>query len=153
MALEEVLLLRQEIQTFVRFFGLLDANKTPCGKPLSIPHAHALMILNNFKDHGHEPQQKDLGRQLGLDKSNVARLCQKMEKEGHLVQEVDHSDGRALKLKLTAKGQKLALSVHDSSLNKFSQILGKIPSSKRKKVIQSFAIINQAIQDLGGSRV
>ena len=36
---------RALMQEFVRQFGLLSADRTPCGKPLASSDAHALMVL------------------------------------------------------------------------------------------------------------
>src|SRR4051812_48217696 len=74
--------LRRSIQTFVRSFGLLAANETPCGKPLATSHAHALMFLFECAREDRLPTQQELGRALGIDKSNVARLCRRMENAG-----------------------------------------------------------------------
>jgi hypothetical protein len=37
--------LRRLIQRLFRRFGALATDATPCGQPLSIAHAHALMVL------------------------------------------------------------------------------------------------------------
>ena len=46
--------LRRVTQRFFRHFGAFAADATPCGKPIAMVHAHALMILS-----GHVAQRSD----------------------------------------------------------------------------------------------
>src|SRR4051812_18405573 len=80
-------LLRASIQRFVRSFGLLNGDQTPCGLPLSPSQAHALMALLDRERGGQRSTQQDLVKILGIDKSNVTRLCAKMLEAGHLTQQ------------------------------------------------------------------
>jgi hypothetical protein len=59
--------LRRLVQAFVRDFGFLAQDATPCGKPLANSHAHALMVLLDGT-RSLSLSQKDLADQLGLDK-------------------------------------------------------------------------------------
>jgi DNA-binding MarR family transcriptional regulator len=71
------------MQRLFRRFGTLATDRTPCDKPLSMAHAHALMVLSA---RGASSQQ-ELGTELCIDKSNVARLCAKMSAAGHVASE------------------------------------------------------------------
>ena len=92
-----ILALRAQVQAFVRRFGLLDDSRTPCGKPLPVSHAHALAVLFERSQRSERTFHKDLTLVLGLDKSNVARLCARMEEPGHVTQQRSAEDGRELK--------------------------------------------------------
>jgi len=70
--------LRLVTQRFFRRFGAFAGDATPCGKPITMVHAHALMILSA---QGVLSQQQ-LGLELCIDKSNVTRLCAKMVEAG-----------------------------------------------------------------------
>jgi DNA-binding MarR family transcriptional regulator len=47
---------------------------------------------------GYKPTQQDLGKTLGIDKSNVARLCARMQADRLITQERCSEDGRARRL-------------------------------------------------------
>jgi DNA-binding MarR family transcriptional regulator len=149
----EVDALRPLVQMFVRRFGLLVTRRTPCGQPLSTTHAHALMVLLERRRAGLVTTQSDLADQLGIDKSNVTRLCQKMEGAGHVSQRVAEADGRSREVSLTAKGVGLAQRIEESSRAHFRAIVARIPSSKRSMVHDSFAVFNEALEPTeGGAR-
>jgi DNA-binding MarR family transcriptional regulator len=76
------------MQRLFRRFGALSADATPCGKPLSMAHAHALMVLLTRG----ELSQQELGAELCIDKSNVARLCARMVDAEHVVQQQSETD-------------------------------------------------------------
>jgi len=125
--------LRQVMQRFFRRFGALAADATPCGKPLSMAHAHALMVL---LAKGELSQQK-LGAELCIDKSNVARLCAKMVDVGHVKQRASDEDGRSRRVSLTSRGSRLAREVDDASRARFSALLTGLPEGRRGHAIEA----------------
>jgi DNA-binding MarR family transcriptional regulator len=132
--------LRQTMQRLVRRFGALAAEATPCGKPLPIAHAHALMIL----ELGPLTQQA-LGAELAIDKSNVARLCAKMAEAGHVVQAATEHDGRSRTVALTAKGRRLAAEVGAASRARFGALLKALPPAQRANVIDALRHLVDAV--------
>jgi DNA-binding MarR family transcriptional regulator len=138
--------LRTSIQRFVRSFGLLTADQTPCGVALSPSHAHALMVLKEREQQGAASTQQDLVRLLGIDKSNVARLCAKMAERGDVLQVDSATDGRAWSLALTTKGRQLALRVEAASRLRFERMLSAMPSdAARGDVLRALAVLNDAV--------
>lgn len=121
------------MQRFFRRFGALAAESTPCGKPLSMAHAHALMVL---LARG-ELSQQELGVELCIDKSNVARLCAKMVDAGHVKQRPSREDGRSRRVSLTARGERLAREVDDASRARFGTLLTGLPEARRDDVIEA----------------
>lgn len=111
------------MQRLFRRFGALAMEATPCGKPLPIAHAHALMVLLARGD----ATQQELGRELGIDKSNVARLCARMVEAGHVSQRQDDDDGRSRRVSLTTRGERLAREVDEASKARFGAILTALP--------------------------
>jgi DNA-binding MarR family transcriptional regulator len=122
---------RRVTQRFFRRFGVLAADSTPCGKPLSMAHAHALMAL---LESG-ELSQQALGAKLCIDKSNVARLCAKMVQANHVRQKPSATDGRSRLVSLTARGTRLAQEVDTASRARFDALLGALPEARRADVI------------------
>lgn len=125
--------LRHVVQRFFRCFGALSANATPCGKPLSMAHAHALMLLLEHP----ETSQQELGKELHIDKSNVARLCAKLVESGHARQRPSESDGRSRMVSLTAEGKRLAREVDAASQARFGAVLDGLPKARRRELIGS----------------
>jgi DNA-binding MarR family transcriptional regulator len=140
--------LRVAVQRFVRSFGLLSLDRTPCGTPLSTSTAHALMVLLQAGGRGERLTQQALGEELGIDKSNVTRLCAKMEQAGHVTQERCPNDGRARLLSLTAAGSRLATKVDRASRERFARLLAALPArSDRTRIVAALDALNAAIVD------
>jgi DNA-binding MarR family transcriptional regulator len=137
--------LRRLIQAFIRSLGLLSFDQTPCGQPLSVSHAHALMVLLEATRAGERLSQRELAQALGIDKSNVTRLCRRMESAGHLVQRRSADDGRVRLLSLTPAGNRLATNVERSSRDRFERLMSAIPPSQRADVLSSLACLNRAL--------
>ncbi len=89
--------------------------------------------------------QRELGRALGIDKSNVARLCRRMESAGHLVQSRSADDGRERLLSLTTRGTRVAKNVERSSRDRFRRLMSAIPRRSRAGVLSSLTCLNQAL--------
>jgi DNA-binding MarR family transcriptional regulator len=139
---------RKLVQTFVRDFGLLVSTQTPCGHSVSISHAHALMVLLERYRSKEAMSQADLGKSLGIDKSNVARLCGKMEEVRHVSQTRPPSDGRARLVELTEKGAGLARQIERASIAKFRRILTHVEARRRAPLFDSLSNLNAAVAAL-----
>jgi DNA-binding MarR family transcriptional regulator len=137
--------LRRLFQTFIRSAGLFAGDQTPCGHPVAVSHAHALMVLLETARKGKRATQRELGQALGIDKSNVARLCRRMESAGHLVQSRSADDRRARLLSLTTRGTRLAKNVERSSRDRFQRLMSAVPRRSRAGVLSSLACLNQAL--------
>ncbi len=137
--------LRSHVQRFIREIGLLSGDQTPCGKALPVSHAHALMVLLEHRRAGRKPTQQELGRVLRIDKSNVARLCRKMEKAGQLVQEHGVEDGRMRFLVLTARGARVATSVEQASRERFQRLIEAVGPEGRETVLAGLTLLNDAL--------
>lgn len=135
--------LRRVAQTFFRRFGALAADSTPCGQPLSMAHAHALMVLA-----AGERTQQELGAELHIDKSNVARLCAKMVDAQHVKQRPSEHDGRSRVVSLTARGARLAHQVEAASRARFGALLQAVPESRRADVIEALQHLVDALDAL-----
>jgi len=133
--------LRRVMQRLFRRFGALATSSTPCGKPLSMPHAHALMVLLTSG----EQSQQELGAELCIDKSNVARLCAKMILAGHVRQRQCERDGRSRRVSLTARGARLAREVEVASGSRFRTLLEELPAGRQCDVIEAMQSLVAAL--------
>lgn len=145
---DQVEALRRSVQQFVRRFGLLVARQTPCGTPISTSYAHALMVLLTRECERRSTTHSDLARVLGIDKSNVARLCERMVRAGHATQIATPGDGRSRLVALTSAGTRLAQRVEQGSQDRFTRVTKSIPASKRAMVLAALADLNAAVETL-----
>lgn len=135
--------LRALMQQFFRRFGVLASDRTPCGQPLPIAHAHALMVL-------YESQpltQQELARALHIDKSNVTRLCHKLSSSGHVEQQIG-ADARQRLVRLTASGRRLAKRVEQASGKRFLAILNNMQPHTREQLIPVLQDLVSSIEQL-----
>jgi DNA-binding MarR family transcriptional regulator len=142
--------LRGLLHAFVRTSGLLAENRTPCGESLSPSHAHALMFV--LRCARSRPTQQDVGAALGIDKSNVTRLCRRMVRAGELLREPCARDGRARRLRLTPKGARLARRVEAASLQRHQALLEALPRRERESLFRSIHALNGALVRVSGGK-
>jgi DNA-binding MarR family transcriptional regulator len=136
------------VQRLFRRFGALASDATPCGMPISIPHAHALMLLRG----GGVLSQQELGSELCIDKSNVARLCAKMTDAGHVTQRPADTDGRSRLVSLTAKGERVAGEVESASASRFGALLRGMPEEARPAVLTALQHLLASVEALSSPR-
>lgn len=115
--------LRDAVRYLVVAHGALEEARRPCGTPLSIPHAYALLEL---LDRGEPMTVSELAAKLAIDRTNVSRLCARMEEAGDLERATHPDDGRARALRLTAKGRKAAQAVDDQSADHFGRLAKRL---------------------------
>jgi DNA-binding MarR family transcriptional regulator len=138
--------LKTLVQGLVRGLGLLETKRTPCGFPISVSQAHGLMLLLERERQGVRTSQTELGQSLHVDKSNVARLCSKLEEAGQARQREDPEDGRARLVELTAKGQRLAEKLKVASDERSERLLGAVPAKARAQLFASLSALTEAVR-------
>lgn len=133
--MSEFLEFKSALQRFVRSFNHGNKDSTPCGQKISPATAHALMAIGNAKNK--ELPQLELVSHLGIDKSNVTRLCTELERQGWIKRTKAINDRRQFNLSLTPKGKKLYESLEQSSNSYINLVLSELPISQRKQLISS----------------
>jgi len=135
--------LRVLIQTFIRRFGLLDQTRTPCGLPITVSDAHTLMELLQNPDF----DQMELSRKLGLSKSAMSRLLQRLKRRGQISRSRSKVDGRAYSLKLTKKGKRQAEMINRESLATFKSIISGISEDVARQLLECFPFLIKALPE------
>lgn len=115
--------LRDAVRHLMVAHGALEEARRPCGTPLSIPHAYALLELLH---HGEPMTVSELAAKLAIDRTNVSRLCVRMEEAGDLDREAHPDDGRARALRLTSKGKRVAQTVDEQSAHHFGRLAKRL---------------------------
>lgn len=135
--------LQAEITAFVRAFGLLQPDRTPCGRPFPVSEAHALAELGR---DGPLPQH-ELGTRLRLEKSTVSRLVDELEGRGWLTGSRREGDGRVVWLALTDAGRVVAAELAAAREARFAEILAAIPPERQAVVTDGLRYLVEAIRD------
>ena len=114
--------LRDALRRLLVAHGALNEAQRPCGTPLTMSHAWALLEL---RDAG-PMTATALAERLNIDRTNVSRLCARLELDGE-VERIPHPhDGRARLVKLTDEGERLAATVDRTSTDHFALVLGRL---------------------------
>lgn len=130
----------------VRSFGLHRPHETPCGRPIPVAEAHALMDLAKAGPMN----QGELALRLRLEKSTVSRLVRQLEKRGWIRRGGHAQDRRVVLLRLTAAGARAASRLATARSVKFDRLLDGIPEAKRARVLDALGILVDALRDRPG---
>ena len=78
--------------------------------PLNLTHVQFVLLATAWwlNTHGQDPNQLSLARHAGTDVKMTSQVVRKLEAKGLLGREVDPADTRAKKMRVTARGGKLA---------------------------------------------
>ncbi len=125
----------------IRAFGLHRPDESPCGKPVPVSEAHALAELAR----GDGMSQNELAARLRLEKSTVSRLVGHLATRGWVERDRDPADGRALRLRLTARGARVAGEIAEARQRKFAAVLERIPDGERDDVLRALDVLAEAM--------
>jgi len=146
-------LFQVQLMSLVRAFGLHRPGKTPCGQPVSVAEAHALMELSGppASDQPVSAQkmlsQNELAARLRLEKSTVSRLVKKMCDRDWITPIRSDADRRIVELSLTSAGQQAASKLAIARQQKFEQILSNIPENRQADVLDALKILVEAMRN------
>ena len=138
----EAAALQEQMVALIRAFGLHRPEETPCGKPVSVSEAHALMELARA-----EPlSQSELASRLLLEKSTISRLVGALVARGWAERERAPADVRAVRLALTERGARAAAEICEARRRKFDRVLERIPDDERAGVLDALAVLTEAMR-------
>jgi DNA-binding MarR family transcriptional regulator len=137
--------LQQEVIGFVRAFGLLASDRTPCGQPLAPSDAHALTEI--VSEDG--LTQRELVDRLRLDRSSVSRLVDRLVARGW-VERANGPDRRTVRLLPTSAGRRVAADVAGARAKRFAALLEAVPADRRDEVVDAIRLLTVAAREYGG---
>jgi DNA-binding MarR family transcriptional regulator len=140
---DAVLSFQEEIVSLIRALGLHRPDTTPCGQPISVAEAQAVLELSR----GGGISQNGLANRLRLEKSTVSRIASALEARGWLERDRDPHDSRLFRLHLTAMGKRIAGNLDASRKAKFAKVLAAIPVAKRAGVIEALSTLSEALRE------
>ena len=136
--------LQERMIALIRAFGLHKPDETPCGKPVSVAEAHAMMELS--REDG-PLVQKEIAARLRLEKSTVSRLVGLLVGRGWVERGRSPEDGRAFEVSLTEAGRKAAAEIAGARRDKFARVLERIPEEDRASVLAAMKTLEGAMNE------
>lgn len=131
------------LMRFVRNFGLHQPDRTPCGQPLPVSEAHALVEI--ARDG--RLRQVELARRLKLEKSTVSRLVTNLTGRGWVHRHPAADDGRGVLLELTDAGATAAARQAEARRARFTSLLAHIPDDERAAVVRALRTLAEAADE------
>lgn len=135
--------LQEQMIALVRAFGLHQPEQTPCGQPVTVAEAYAVMELAREGTL----TQNELVERLNLAKSTVSRLVEGLVKRGWAERTRNPNDGRSRMLALTQEGENAAVTIATAREQKFTRVLEQIPVEQRANILGSLDILVEAIRE------
>ncbi|MEU4620657.1 MarR family transcriptional regulator [Actinoplanes sp. NPDC023801] len=131
---------QEALMRFVRNFGLHQPDRTPCGQPLPVSEAHAMVEIAREG----RLRQVDLARRLRLEKSTVSRLVTNLVSRGWIQREASGDDGRGVLLVITEAGATAATRQADARRNRLTAVLDRIPDDQRGDIVRALQTLAEA---------
>ncbi len=134
---------QEQLMQFVRGLGLHRSDATPCGFPVSLAEACALVALT----HNEPLSQRELVQALNLEKSTVSRLVVELIDRGWVVRERDAHDARVQLMRRTPAGVTASDAIVQARNQRFGELLGRIEPGRRQQVVDAMMILAEAVSD------
>ena len=134
---------QEQLMQFVRGLGLHRSDATPCGFPVSLAEACALVALT----HNEPLSQRELVQALNLEKSTVSRLVVELIDRGWVVRERDAHDARVQLMRRTPAGVTASDAIVQARNQRFGELLGRIEPARRQQVVDAMMILAEAVSD------
>lgn len=134
--------LRRAVQAFVRNFGLLNQDATPCGQPMSPSQAHALQVLGESESL----TLQGLADCLHLDKSTASRMISQLVARQWVRRVQNPENRREVLLGLSEQGETVLADIMTSSDTMYRSILGHIPVDQHEQVLEALRLLTAAVK-------
>ncbi|MDQ0061381.1 MarR family winged helix-turn-helix transcriptional regulator [Paenibacillus harenae] len=144
---EQVLLLRDTVQQFIRSFGLLEQTTTPCGFSMSLSQVFAIQEL--------EKQSltiTELAEKLRLERSSVSRLVDGLVKGGFVSRELNENNRREVIVELTEKGTNTIRRVRDQSVQFYNEILENLSETEQMMFYEGIQRFTDSLMRVRGEQ-
>lgn len=137
----------EQLLQLQRALAALQQNTPGLDQQLPPSHRRALVVLHDFQSRDRAPRLHELVELLGIDKSNVTRLVQKMQQLGHARTTQDPEDRRARRITLTVRGAELARDVQEAELACAASILATIPEEVKAQTCHAVELLLDALHE------
>jgi DNA-binding MarR family transcriptional regulator len=139
--------IKEQLQLFVRHFGLLNATCCDecCGEQISMAQSHILFEVQ--RSPGSSMQR--IAEELGLDVTTFSRQVKGLEGKGLVLRRVSAEDRRVGLLELTPSGAAMLEKINRFMANKIDNIFARMSSFEQETVTRSFELLNHALITVG----
>jgi DNA-binding MarR family transcriptional regulator len=142
-----ILELRSNVQKFVRLFGLLEQNVTPCGFPLSVSQVYAMQELEQGT-----MSVTELASRLELERSSVSRLVDELVKGEFVSRDINEANRREMALSLTDKGMRSIQQLRLQSIRFYQRVLDNLSNTDQTLLIEGFKKFTGALLKHRGNK-
>ena len=139
--------IREQLQIFVRRFGLLNASCCDecCGEQVSMAQSHILFEVRRLEN----PAMQQVAEELGLDVTTFSRQAKSLESKGLVARRVSPDDRRVTLLSLTSEGQRVLGKIDRYMSERLDRIFSGMSAFERETVVRSLGLLNDAVSKAG----
>jgi DNA-binding MarR family transcriptional regulator len=139
--------IREELQIFVRRFGLLNASccEKCCGEQISMVQSHILFEVRRAD----KPSMQQVAEELGMDITTFSRQAKTLEGKKFIIRQVSPDDRRVSLLRLTDEGRRVLERTDHYMAEKLEQIFANMTPFERDVVVGSLGLLNKAVAKTG----
>jgi len=139
------LALHEALAELVRAYQFRDRERICC-HDISVTQCYALEAL---KRDG-PMRLNDLAERLFLDKSTSSRVLGALVRKGYAERLIDLTDGRAISVRITAKGQRLYNRIHDELVRQQARMIADLAPDVRRAAIEVISRLARAAESQFG---
>lgn len=134
---------REQLQIFVRRFGLLNASCCDecCGEQVSMVQSHILFEIRRAGN----PAMQQVAEELGMDITTFSRQVKTLEKKGLVARQVSAEDRRVSLLGLTSDGSAVLAKIDRYMADRLGQIFSHMSVFEQETVTRSLELLNDAV--------
>jgi DNA-binding MarR family transcriptional regulator len=138
---------REELQLFVRRFGLLNASCCDecCGTQVSMAQSH---ILFEIRRRG-SPSMQQVAEELGMDVTTFSRQAKSLEGKGLIVRQVSPEDRRVSLLGVTGEGMRVLEQIDRYMVERLELLFSSMTPFERESVVRSLRLLNEVVAKSG----
>jgi MarR family 2-MHQ and catechol resistance regulon transcriptional repressor len=125
-------------------FGARGLQGECCGGLLQ-PEFRTLCLASDRR----QCSMQEIARSLGITKSGVTRLVNRLEKKGYVERLRSPEDGRVCCVKVTPPGRELVKTISRQNQDRIDRIMAKIDPAMQAVIETALRSFVQAIQDQG----
>ncbi|MBC7962069.1 MAG: MarR family transcriptional regulator [Steroidobacteraceae bacterium] len=143
---------REQLQIFVRRFGLLNASCCDecCGEQVSMAQSHILFEIRRADS----PAMQAVAEELGMEITTFSRQIKTLETKKLVSRRVSPDDRRVTLLSLSDEGLRVLTQIDRYMTKRLDHIFGGMSVFERETVVRSLGLLNEAVRRAGeaGSR-
>jgi DNA-binding MarR family transcriptional regulator len=141
-------LVREQLQIFVRRFGLLNASCCEAcgGEEVSLVQGHILYEVRRMGT----PAMQQVAEELGIDITTFSRQIKALEGKGLVTRRLSEKDRRVSLLGLTEEGELVMERIDRYMDDKMGQLFMVMSPFEQQVVTRSLDLLNEALARIAG---